>query len=107
VRLHRASRKNASRSIIDIDSVTELSVTRKSLKPWAVLGISRANYFRRKAAGTLPTIRTPIAIIRANTLDLDDGIDFRKFGITAIRVMSGTDVLRAWVTAGVEAAPQP
>ncbi|SDJ62845.1 hypothetical protein SAMN05216338_105714 [Bradyrhizobium sp. Rc2d] len=37
---------------------------------------------------------TPIAIIRANALDVA-GIDFEKFGITAIRVMRGQSVVAA------------
>jgi hypothetical protein len=37
--------------------------------------------------------RMPAAIIRASAIDLD-GIDFAKFGIVAIRVMRGTDIVR-------------
>jgi hypothetical protein len=54
------------------DTVTELSVTR-------------------------PVSRMPCAMISPAALDLD-GIDFAKFGITAIRVMSGADVVRERVT---------
>jgi hypothetical protein len=39
----------------------------------------------------------PCAMISPAALDLD-GIDFAKFGITAIRVMSGADVVRERVT---------
>ncbi|MFB9266007.1 hypothetical protein ACFFWD_23105 [Bradyrhizobium erythrophlei] len=44
-------------------------------------------------------IQMPIAIFRAGTLDLDS-IDFKLFDITAIRVLRGTDGVRAWDAQG-------
>ena len=41
----------------------------------------------------------PAAIIRAGAIDLD-GIDFKRFGITGITLMRGTDILRCWRVAG-------
>jgi len=40
--------------------------------------------------------RIPGAVISPAVIDLDR-VDFKLFGITAIRVMRGTDVVRAWV----------
>lgn len=54
----------------DIGAVTELNVTR-------------------------PVSQMPCAMIRANAIDLDT-IDLAKFGVIAVRVMRGTDVLREW-----------
>ena len=86
---------------------------------WKLAGFnSKRTYQRHKALGTLAQNGTknpsrhiisknrkrygisvpsamPIAIIRASAIDLDP-IDFAKFGITAITLMSGTAILRRW-----------
>jgi hypothetical protein len=70
-----------------------IKVPQASAKPWEALGISRRTYYRHKAAGTL--LRMPAAIIRASAIDLDT-IDFSTFGIVAIRVMRGTEIMQEW-----------
>jgi ribosomal protein L13E len=81
VRLCRLRKNSHASSYIRGMKRDEFSVTHES-QPWLALGISRATYYRRKATGTLPRHL--------------DGIDFAKFGITAITLMRGTDVLRRW-----------
>ena len=49
----------------------------------------------RKSAEPRPIEVTAIAPIRASSIDIT-GIDLAKFGIIAIRVMRGTDVIRRW-----------
>ncbi len=44
------------------------------------------------------SVTRPFARIRAEAIDLD-GIDFAAFGIVAIRVMSGTEVVASWARA--------
>jgi hypothetical protein len=99
VALHRVTLKCVTPHKIDIGSVTELSVTGKSAKPnarpWEAAGISRRTYYRRKSRQRDEFSVTDLSHVPAVT-DLDC-LDFAKFGITAIRVMRGTDVLRAWV----------
>jgi hypothetical protein len=89
VGLHRVTQKCIT-PLKNIGSVTELSVTQPSPKPWELLGMKRSTYFLHKKAGTLPRPIEKLAVI-----DLD-GIDFKKFGITAVRVQRGNDVISAW-----------
>jgi hypothetical protein len=81
--------KASAQNLKNTSMRTGFSAT-KSLTPWAALGISRATFYRHKAAGTLPR---PAQI---------DGIGFdpAKFGIVSIRIMSGTEVMKAWERAG-------
>ncbi|MBR0934868.1 hypothetical protein [Bradyrhizobium jicamae] len=88
----RARRKNPSSPIRVIGAVTGFSVTQKSLTPWQSLGMSKASYYRRKKAGTLPR---PIMVRAIEPLDTD-GIDFRVFGITGITIKAGTRIVSQW-----------
>jgi hypothetical protein len=91
----RASAKNASSHIESITAVTHFSVTPPSLTPWAELNMSRAKYYRlglHKRASPAPMPNGETGPCKVS----HDGIDLAKFGITAIRVMRGTDVVRAW-----------
>lgn len=54
---------------------------------------------RKRYAFSLPSTM-PISTLRADAID-PDGINLRRFGIIAVRVMRGTQVLRTW------AAPVP
>jgi hypothetical protein len=70
----------------------ETSVTRPSLTPWKALGVSRATYFRRKAAGALAPPPPPWQPRMLNV----DAMDMAKFGITAVRVLSRGHVVASW-----------
>lgn len=89
--------------------------SKSQTKPWEALGMSRPTYYRKLKAGEIsdetsvsplleedsyradtPVSRMPCAMmISTNAINLD-GFDFKRFGITAIRMMSGTSVISEW-----------
>jgi hypothetical protein len=73
-RRSRMSRKNPSRDISNICGVTQFSVTQTAPRP----------------------IEAPSATIRVDAIDYLTGIDFTAFGITAVVVMRGPDVVSHW-----------
>jgi hypothetical protein len=66
-----------------------------------MFGMKKATFYRHKKAGTLPRAIEAIAgaTIRVDSIDPLISLprmSLAKFGITAIRVMRGTDVIRGW-----------
>ena len=117
-KLHRErTRKTAKRRADGVVSRGEYLARSKSRsKPWEAAGYRcRRTWERHLKAGTLKNVASPsphkrdsyradtlatrpsppIAINRASAIDLDT-IAFSTFGIVAIRVMRGTEIVRAW-----------
>ena len=96
-----------------------LSQSKSRTEPWKAEGISRSTWERRRKAGgteidasasrkiASPHIESITAVTHLSVTDFRchdaaalnlDRFDFSAFGIVAITVMRGTDIVRSWVT---------
>jgi hypothetical protein len=82
--------------------------SKSKTEPWKALNMSRSTYYRKLAAGQIsetgpsgpleaPSYAPDTLVSRPVSRPIDlTGFDFATFGIVAIKVMSGTDIISEW-----------